>query len=84
MIIDFELNPGNQNKIILRAMWFVIKHGLLLGGRNCHRSFAVAFPSSSFRIYLLLPFLLSASKPDLGWLTIINLVAGNGGRVMVN
>jgi hypothetical protein len=33
--------------------------------------------------YLLLP-LLSASKPDLGWLTMINLVVGNEGRVMVN
>jgi hypothetical protein len=34
-------------------------------------------------LYLLLP-LLSASKPDLDWLTIINLVVENGGWVMVN
>jgi hypothetical protein len=42
-----------------------------------------SLPFSSFQAYLLLP-LLNASKPDLGWLTIINFVVGNGGRVMVN
>jgi hypothetical protein len=34
--------------------------------------------------YLLLLFRLGVSKPDWSWLTIINLVVGNGGRVMVN
>jgi hypothetical protein len=43
-----------------------------------HRSsLSVSFslPSSSFQIYILLPW-FGASKPDLSWLTIINLEVG--------